>query len=70
MIHNTNKTSWLAYLEYWIHNGIEANKNRNFNADFLFKIFNAIKYDISKRIRADWILRSFQAISFLNNPLW
>ena len=42
-MHNTNTKSGLAYLEYWIHNGIDESENTEINADFLFVIFNAIK---------------------------
>ena len=62
-IHNTNGKSGLAYLEYWIHNGIEDNETIEINADFLLEIFTAIKYEITKQINEERTLGSLRANS-------
>ena len=62
-IHNTNGKSGLAYLEYWIHNGIEDNETIEINADFLLEIFTAIKYEITKQTNEERTLGSLRANS-------
>ena len=62
-IHNTNGKSGLAYLEYWIHNGIEDNETIDINADFLLEIFTAIKYEITKQINEERTLGSLRGNS-------
>ena len=68
-IHNTNEISGLAYLEYWIQNGIEESENTDINADFLFEIFNAIKYKINKQRKEASMLGSLRASSLFPNIL-
>ena len=62
-IHNTNGKSGLAYLEYWIHNGIEDNETIEIIADFLLEIFTAIKYEITKQINEERTLGSLRGNS-------
>ena len=62
-IHNTNGKYGLAYLEYWIHNGIEDNETIEINADFLLEIFTAIKYEITKQTNEERTLGSLRANS-------
>ena len=66
-IHNTNKISGLAYLEYLIHNGIDESENTDINAVFLFEIFKAIRYEINKQIKEAKILGSRRANSLFPN---
>ena len=68
-IHNTNGISGLAYLEYWIHNGIEESENKEINADFLSVIFTAIKYELIKQRNEEMILGILRASSLLPNNL-
>ena len=68
-IHNTNKISGLAYLEYWIHNGIDESENKEINADLLLVIFNAIKYEVIKQRKEEIILGSLRASSLFPNNL-
>ena len=68
-IHNTNGRSGLAYLEYWIHNGIDEREKTEINADFLFVIFNAIKYELIKQRKEERILGSLSASSLFPNNL-
>ena len=68
-MHNTNGISGLAYLEYWIHNGIEESENIAINADFLFEIFNAIKYVMNKQRKEDKKLGNLRASSLFPNSL-
>ena len=66
---NKNGKSGLAYLEYWIHNGIDESENTEIKADFLFVIFNAIKYELIKQRKEDRILGSLRASSLFPNNL-
>ena len=68
-IHKTNGISGLAYLEYWIHKGIDDSANIDINADFLFEIFIAIRYEINKQRKEDKILGSLRANSLFPNNL-
>ena len=68
-IHNTNGISGLAYLEYWIHRGIDESENKEINADFLSVIFNAIKYELIKQRNEEMILGILRASSLLPNNL-
>ena len=68
-IHNTNGISGLAYLEYWIHNGIDESENKEINADLLFVVFNAIKYEVIKQRKEERILGSLRASSLFPNNL-
>ena len=68
-IHNTNEISGLAYLEYWIHNGIDDSENKDTRAAFLFEIFKAIKYVAIKHKKVDSILGSLRASSLFPNNL-
>ena len=68
-IHKTNGRSGLAYLEYWIHNGIDDKENKDINADCLFDNFIAIKYDINRQRKEATILGSLRANSLLPNDL-
>ena len=63
----TNRISGLAYLEYWIHNGIDESENKEINADFLSVIFNAIMYEIIKQRKEERILGSLRASSLFPN---
>ena len=66
-IHNTNKISGLAYLEYLIHNGIDESENTDINAAFLFEILTAVRYVRNKHTKEAKILGSLRAISLLPN---
>ena len=68
-IHNTKGRSGLAYLEYWIHNGIDESENTEINADFLFVIFKAIKYELIKQSKDEKILGSLRASSLFPKTL-
>tara|TARA_B100000579_G_C22497767_1_gene695500 strand:- start:25 stop:264 length:240 start_codon:yes stop_codon:yes gene_type:complete len=68
-IHNTNGISGLAYLEYWIHNGIDDSENIDINAVFLSETFITIKYEINKQIKEDRMLGSLRANSLFPNNL-
>ncbi len=68
-IHNTNEISGLAYLEYWIHNGIDDKENKDTRATFLFEIFKAIKYVVTKQKNEEIILGSLRASSLFPNNL-
>ena len=62
-IQKTNGKSGLAYLEYWIHNGIVESENTEINAVFLFAILNAIMYEVIKQRKEKRILGSLRASS-------
>ena len=68
-IQKTNGKSGLAYLEYWIHNGIDESAKTEINADFLFVIFNAIKNELIKQKKEERILGSLRASSLFPNNL-
>ena len=68
-MHKTNGISGLAYLEYWIHNGIEDNEKTAIKAAFLFEIFNAIKYVLIKQSKEQTMLGSLKANSLVPNNL-
>ena len=68
-IHNTNGISGLAYLEYWIHNGIEDNEKTAIKAAFLLEIFNPIKYVLIKQRKEHTRLGSLNANSLGPNNL-
>ena len=68
-IQRTNGKSGLAYLEYWIHNGIDESENKEINADLLFVVFNAIKYEVIKQRKEERILGSLRASSLFPNNL-
>ena len=68
-IQSTNGRSGLAYLEYWIHNGIDESENKEINAVLLFVVFNAIKYEVIKQRKEERILGSLTASSLFPNNL-
>ena len=50
-VHVTNAISGLAYLEYWIHNGIDISEITAINADLLLISSLVIKYTSRTLIR-------------------
>ena len=68
-IQSTNGISGLAYLEYWIHKGIEDRDNREIYAHFLFEIFTVIKYKTNKQIKEESILGNLIDNSLFPNNL-